>query len=261
MQKDSYQITLLFLVVACLLVLMTLFIFLIIYLHRKKEISFLEKLKETEDNYEKNLLNSQLEIQEQTFQHISREIHDNISLSLTLAKLQIHTFEWDNKEKSEEKLNSSIDLLTNSIAQLSDISKSLNSDIISQHGLLEAIEEELNRIRKTGLFTIKFEITGSPVYMDSRKELIIFRIIQEAFNNILKHAGASAAGLSMHYGDEHLAVTICDNGKGYSSRNNGNKNQAGLRNMETRARILNGQINISSRTGTGTVVSFTIPFE
>ena len=75
---------------------------------------------------------TQLEIQEDTFQHISREIHDNINLSLTLAKLNLNTLNWSEKEKAISQVNSSIDLISQSIANLSDISKSLNSDIISK---------------------------------------------------------------------------------------------------------------------------------
>ena len=80
------------------------------------------------------MLNTQLEIQEQTLGHIAREIHDNISLSLTLAKLQLNTFNWNDKALSSDKLNSSIELLTKSIVELSDLSKGMNADIIIQQG-------------------------------------------------------------------------------------------------------------------------------
>lgn len=261
MQKIPYDIVVFLVVVSAIILTMVTFIIFMMITYRKKQSVFQQSLEKLKLDNEKAILNSQLEIQEQTFQHISREIHDNISLSLTLAKLHLHTFDWNNKERSVENLTSTIDLLTSSISQLSDISKSLNSDIITQHGLLEAIEEELNRIRKAGLFELKLDITGNPVYMDSQRELVVFRIIQEAFNNIIKHACASAVCLGLHYNQEKLLVTISDDGKGFDHRVVGNINHAGLRNMETRAKVLKGEILISSRPGVGTYLSFNIPFE
>ncbi|NOT51022.1 MAG: hypothetical protein HOP10_07070 [Chitinophagaceae bacterium] len=261
MQNTINIITSLLVIIFFLIMLMAVFIFFIIYLHRKKQLGYLQKLNEIEANYEKNLLKTQLEIQEQTFQHISREIHDNITLSLTLAKLQLHTLDWGDKGKSWEKINSSIGLLGGSISQLSDISKSLNADIIIQQGLLQALEEEIQRIRQAASLTIEFNITGVPVYLDAQKELIIFRIIQEAFNNIIKHARAKLATLSLHYNKTNLLISINDDGQGFDTELNDCKSHAGLKNMQTRISILKGTMNISSRPGGGTLLSFTIPFE
>ena len=74
-------------------------------------------------DYEKNLLHTQLEIQEQTLQHISREIHDNINLSLTLAKLNLNTFDWNYPVKAKNKIDSSLQQISKAIVDLSDLSK------------------------------------------------------------------------------------------------------------------------------------------
>ncbi|MEO6611820.1 MAG: ATP-binding protein [Chitinophagaceae bacterium] len=237
---------------------MGVFILTIISRHRKKQIAYQQILKEMEANYEKNLLKTQLEIQEQTFINISREIHDNISLSLTLAKLHLHTLDWNNKEKLYEKVDTSINLLSTSISGLRDISKGLNADVIIQHGLIKALEEEMYRIRQTGMFLIDFDIKGIPEYMDHQKELIIFRIIQEAFNNIIKHSGATKTKLILHFNASKLTIVINDNGNGFYKDLTLSNRQAGLKNMETRIRILKGEMKIESKPGTGTILSFTI---
>ena len=224
----------------------------------------MEKINKIQMDFEKNIVQAQLEIQEQTFQHISREIHDNITLSLTLSKLNLHTLDRNNPQNNGEKLDNAIELITRSIAELSDISKSLNADIIIQHGLLKAVEEEIQRIRQAGLFSIQYELTGDPVYMESRKELIIFRIIQEAFNNIIKHAGATEAGLILHYNTKTLHISVSDNGNGFDKElitANTNGGQAGLKNMATRVAMLKGEMKTSSQPGKGTILSFSIPFE
>lgn len=240
---------------------MAVIILFIVFIHRKKQITFQEKIKVIETNYEKNILATQLEIQEQTFQHISREIHDNINLSLTLAKLHLHTLNWTDKESAVEKIESSICLLTSSIAGLSDISKGLNADIIIQHGLLKAIDDEAGHIRKAGLFSVEIEVLGTPVYMNTQSELIIFRIIQEAFNNIIKHAEATHAVLVLQYQPDEIIVSVRDNGKGFNTGLTGSNRQAGLKNMETRIKVLKGSMSAESSPGNGTLLTFKIPYE
>ena len=132
MHQTTEQITL-FIVSAILLItiLMSFFITMI-FLYRKRQQQFEKNLFQTKINYEKLILTTQVEIQEQTFQHISKEIHDNINLSLTLTKLNLHTLDWAEQEKAEQKIKSSIDLLSSSIAQLNDLSKSLDTDTITR---------------------------------------------------------------------------------------------------------------------------------
>lgn len=261
MRNNSNDITLLLLGTTFLILLMAVIIIVIVFLYRKKQIAYLEKINDIKTNNEKVLLTTQLEIQEQTFQHISREIHDNISLSLTLAKLYLNTFNWNDKPDSEEKLNSSITLLSKSIAELRDISKSLNADIIIQHGLLKAVEEEVERIRAANLFAINYEVTDSTAFMDNQKELLIYRIIQEAFYNIIKHSGATQAGLLLEYNYTHLIITIKDDGKGFVVDTDIQKGNAGLNNMLSRTNILKGEMKIKSRPGSGTTLTFNIPID
>lgn len=261
MQTQNNEITILLLLTTFLVMLMGAFILTILFLHRKRLQTHYQNLKKIEAHYEKTIMKTQLEIQEQTFQHISREIHDNISLSLTLVKLHLNTLEWKNISLIQNKIENSIDLLTKSINELNNISKGLNAEIIFQQGLIKAIEDEMDRIRQIGLFVIEFSIVGEPIYMHNQKELIAFRIVQEAFNNIIKHANATRAWLSLQYINNNLEVGIRDNGKGFDSKAPGNKQQAGLRNMETRIKILKGNMEILSQIGLGTTLSFTIPFE
>ncbi len=263
MQKNINDIVIFLIVVSCLLLLLLAFIIVMLYLYKKKQANFLENLEQIKSNHEKQLLSAQLEMQEQTFQHISREIHDNISLSLTLAKLNLNTLDRGNEKDWGSKITSSIKLLTQSIHDLSDISKSLNPDIIIQQGLIKAIENEIERIRQAGNLMIAFEITGITFYMDSQKELIIFRIIQEAFNNIIKHAFAKNVILSLHYDHASLHISICDNGTGFNSNDPAfwQLNAAGLKNMEARIQMINGSMKLKSQLGLGTSISLNIPLQ
>jgi signal transduction histidine kinase len=261
MQKGPYDIEIFLIVVTALIITMVIFIVSIVYLYRKKQQLFGKSLQSLALLHEKEMLDTRLEIQEQTFQHISREIHDNINLSLTLAKLNLNTISCSLGTQAEVKIQNSIELITKSIIELSDISKALNSDLISQQGLVQAISEEIRRIEQSGSFIINYKVEGEPIYLNSQKELIIFRIIQEAFNNIIKHANASQCLLSLNFEKESLIVCIRDNGIGFADSDTISKTNAGMRNMNIRAKMLGGTMTVNSHKGNGTGLLFNLPYQ
>ena len=121
MQPKNGEILVFVIVVTIILMALLSFIAAVLFLYQKKNILYFKELEDVKNKYEKNLLETQLEIQEQTFQDISREIHDNIGLSLTLAKLQLNTIDYSNPQSSKENADSSVDLITKAIQDLSDI--------------------------------------------------------------------------------------------------------------------------------------------
>src|SRR5688572_26852866 len=201
MSSGSSQIAI-FLVTTTLLILALLgLIVTLLYFHQKRRISFQE-----------HLVSTQLEIQEETFQNISREIHDNIGLSLTLAKLHLNTL--SQSQTTSPNITSSIELITQAINDLSDISKSLNSEAIRTQGFLNVLQQNLERLKKSGKFKISLDITGQPIFMDDRTEIVLYRITQEALNNIIKHSNAEEIRFNLHYTETHLKLMIADNGVG-----------------------------------------------
>jgi signal transduction histidine kinase len=241
---------------------MTSFIITIVYLYRKKQLAYFKTIEELKLDYEKNLLHTHLEMQEQTLQHISREIHDNIGLSLTLAKLNLNTLDWNHTAIIKGKIDSSLEQISKAIADLSDISKGMNSELIIHQGLMEVLDKETTRLRDLSLFELDYRVNGSPVFLDSQKELVIFRIIQEAFNNIIKHAKATSVKLTLDYNADHIDVSIADNGKGFCKNavEQDKKSNAGLNNMQKRAALFNGRTIIESKIGSGTSILITIPY-
>jgi signal transduction histidine kinase len=234
-----------------------------LFIYQRKQISYFETIEKLKYDHEKDILKTQLEIQEQTFQHISREIHDNINLSLTLAKLNLNTLDWNHLGKTKNQIDSSLQQISKAIADLSDISKGMNSELITNQGLIEVLKKETKRLKELNLFGLDFMIMGNPVFLDSQKELVIFRIIQEAFNNIIKHAGATLVKLILEYNFDHINVLIADNGRGFCKdtveQNKNKELKAGLSNMEKRAALFNGRTIIESALGSGTSIFVTIP--
>jgi len=244
------------------------FIFFIVFImlaFNKRQLVLKKNIQILELNQEKNILNAQLEIQENTFKKISQEIHDNISLSLTLAKLHLNTLSLVESANGNKQIESSVDLISKALQDLNDISKSLDSDVIEHQGLIHALENEAELIRKAGIHQVTLSIEGTALYMDSSKELLIFRMIQEACNNILKHAEASIININLHYEPNTLSIQVCDNGKGFdlqeAEHQRATKRSAGIKNIQKRASLMNARIAISSSPACGTIISLHIPIE
>lgn len=260
MQTEKYSTIVFILGVTAIVLILATLLVTFLYFYNKKKIIYFENLENLKLDHEKNLLKSQIEVQEQTFQHISREIHDNISLSLTLAKLHLNMLDINHKINASNLIMSAVNLISKSLLDLSDISKSMNSDVISQQGLIDALKNEIKRIQKPGLFSIDTTVKGNAVFMDSKKELVIFRIVQEAFNNIIKHSAATKVKLELFYASDHVEINIEDNGKGFDMDSLKSSVGAGIVNMRTRAQAFNGSIHIKSKPETGTTILILIPF-
>lgn len=246
------------------LVLSGFIIFFIVMFMKRKAKHILEK-KELQSQFQQTLLQSQLEIQEQTLKTISQEIHDNIGQALSLAKLTLNTMLPVEDERLKEKIINSKDLVSKSIADLRDLSRSLDTDYVKEMGLQRAIEYELEIMHKTETIATKLIVEGNMIRLEKQKELILFRIIQETLNNIIKHADASELTINIFYRAKEMELQIADNGKGVdlTPLQEGNKSSFGLgiRNMHNRAMLIGAAFNMSSTLGKGTCVQIILPTE
>jgi signal transduction histidine kinase len=232
---------------------------LIIYLFQKRKLKYNRQIDNIKSEYDKAILDSQLEIQEQTIENISKEIHDNIGLSLTLAKLNLNTLNKDSSPDYKEKIEHTVDLLTSAIQDLRNLSQSMNADLVKTNGLIRTVEEEAKRINRSGQLNAILEITGEPAFMDTQKELLLFRIIQESMNNILKHAEASNAFIILDYGNEVLTLQVKDDGKGFAPPTDQGSGGSGLSNLKARTTMLKGTMELQSGIK-GTLLTFKIPY-
>lgn len=256
LNTDTQSVVIFIIACTILILLLTSFIAFIIYKYQQKQNLYFQSLEELKVNHENDMLKSKLEIQEQTFENISREIHDNIGQKLTLAKLHLNTLSLLDTEKVVSQINHSVSMIGEAINDLSDISRSMSSEIILNNGFIKALEFEVNQLNKPGLYAIKLVVTGESVFLEANRELILFRITQEALNNIVKHANASSISIELHYKSEMLLLSVIDNGKGFNSHpGTGN----GLSNMKKRAKILDGICEVLSAEGKGTSINIKIP--
>ena len=199
----------------------------------------------------------------QTLKNISQEIHDNIGQVLSLVKLNINTMDCDEPKALQGKINDSRHLITKAIQDLRDLSKSLDTDYVTDMGLVRSVEYELEMIKKTGLFKIQYEIKGTPYKLKPQQELIFFRIVQEALHNIIRHAKATAIDVRLNFDTEVFTLQIADNGVGFDAGqlevNNYNSLGLGIRNMHNRAGMINVDFKLISALQKGTTVTLTLP--
>ncbi len=258
MHESSTQGIIIFITGTSLLLLLLIsFIVTIVYKYQQKQNAYFKDIETLKTSHQNAMLQSQLEIQEQTFQNISREIHDNIGQKLTLAKLHLNTLNYTAGNNTQLQINDSVNIISEAIIDLSDLSHSMSSEIILNNGLIKALEFEAAQLIKSGLYHINFSTTGNPVFMDGNIELMLFRIVQEVLNNIIKHAAASIINIHLHYNISHVSIRINDNGKGFNTTET--LPGTGIQNIKKRTSMLKGILLISSTVNLGTEIKIEIP--
>lgn len=249
-----YSATILLVVLGLVIVLF------FIFYKQKQRAHKLKELKLVEE-----LLKSQLEIQEQTLKNISQEIHDNVGQVLSLAKLNLNLAEANNPGQVQSKIDNALGQVSKAINDLRDLSKSYNSDNIMSQGLVKAIAAELDMVSRAGQHKTFFRVSGPSLQLEPQKELILFRIVQEALHNIIKHAGANTVNVSVNYSDSCLELLVSDDGKGFDMNPvNGNGNSAtglGIRNMQNRASLIGATFEMHSTPGKGAIVKIVLPYQ
>ena len=237
-----------------LLIIVILLFFVALY--RKPHNFFLQEKELMEIRHTQILMESQLELQENIFTQISREIHDNIGQLLSLVRLNINTI---NLKNVEEKLAFTDELLDRAITDLRSLSHSLNTSYILEAGLVPAISRLLESLQKTGQFSVTFNAEEIDLDLENEKTIILFRIIQEIINNIVKHAAARKVEFTIKKESAITFIEVKDDGRGFDTSVLANpRTGIGISNMFQRAKLVPANIQVSSTLEIGT--TFTIAF-
>lgn len=239
------------------------FIITFLLIQQKKQQKNIQEKQTLHTQFQQTLLQTQLEIQEQTLKNISQEIHDNIGQVLSLAKLNISTMSNATPEALQEKIADSKLLVSKAIQDLRDLSRSLNTDYVIEMGLVRSIEYELELIKKTGSFETIMNTEGKSYRLEQQQELILFRIVQEVLHNIIKHAKATLIEVTIQFEPELFSLSVSDNGVGFDAsqlqENNYNGFGLGIRNMYNRAKLIHTHFKLVSTLGEGTSITLSLP--
>ncbi|TMI74028.1 MAG: hypothetical protein E6H09_03605 [Bacteroidetes bacterium] len=256
MPKDKIEFVILITGVSFLMLMLVIAVVLLfrIYLKRKNKLLLEKELMGIQ--FEQTLLQSKLEIQEQTFHDISQELHDNIGQMLSLVSINLNTL---NAPHENDKIAKMDELLGKALTDLRNLSHSLDSDYIRNNGWTGLVIKLLNNLEATGKFSTSIELDEELPSLGDEKPIILFRMIQEVINNIMKHANAKTIYLKGKKENNILVITIKDDGKGFAE--NLISEGAGLNNLQNRAKMINAELAINSQPAKGTLVTISIKTE
>lgn len=235
--------------------------------HKKKLLlseAALREQKIIELEKEKQLLatRSVLLGQEEERKRLAKDLHDGLGGILSVAKYSFTNMKQDlvNSPENEITFNKSMEFLNKSIQELRRVAKNMMPEALMEFGLDTALKDYCNSITNNGSLQIiyqSFEVTDDSV--SPAIATIIYRIIQELINNILKHSNATKAVVQLVKRTDALSITVEDNGKGFDIKILNESTGIGYLNLQNRVSYLEGTMDVQTDIGKGTFVSIEIP--
>lgn len=258
MQNDQYHEVLAVIIAGIIVfVVLTGIVVFVLLFYQKRRFQHLQQITELEKQYREQLLQSQLETQEYSFNQISQELHDNIGqlLSSTKLLLNVGTMELQNVPDSIKTAEQTV---SKAIQDLRSLSKSLNKEWLHQFNLIENLEAEKERINTTRNIELNLQSEYQKLPLKPEAQVMLFRVVQEALQNSIRHASPKHISIQIKNTNSYFELNIKDDGKGFHIESV-KKESLGLRNMEHRVQLLGGNINWQTDAGKGTLITIKIP--
>lgn len=234
-----------------LLLALSIFFFFVTY--QKKMLKKQLELNETKAKQQEEILLNTISAQEKERKRIARDLHDEVGAMLSVVKLNVGRIE----KKSEESIAKELAAETKTyidevITQVRRISRALLPPSLDKLGLFFALEELSNWVNKADQLKIVCWKSGEQFRFDNKKELAVFRIVQELLNNAIKHSEATNIYINTRFSpNNNLMISITDNGKGFNLEEKVNTG-LGLKNLESRTQIIGARFKMKSKPGKGT---------
>jgi len=216
-----------------------------------------QKLVADQVFHQRQLTQATIDGQENERRSIGKELHDNIGQQLTTIKLFLDYAKTSADNSTLEMVNLALKSVGDVINEIRAMSRSLVPFTLKDLGLVESINELIDAFTRTGVFKVEFEYKGfDEGVLPENQKLSLFRIVQEQFNNIIKHSGAQNVRIRLVTKTDEFVLEIEDDGKGFDT--DCIRKGIGILNIKNRAELFNGKAEIFSQPGKGCslVVSF-----
>lgn len=256
MLESEQVLLIIYFIGVCLALVLFVVVFFMAFLRRKNR--FLIERMEAKQKFERELADTRLEIQEQTFKNIAWELHDNVGQLLSVANIQLGMMQHGATDDLHEQIKETKDVIRSTVEEVRSLSKTLNTDVVLSNGLERSIELELERFKRLNFLVPHLDISGSPQRVRPEDEIIIFRILQEFFSNVIKHARANNLFVTLNYQPDRLIVGLKDDGVGFDTDQK--QESSGLVNMKSRAALLGAQFSLRSSAANGTELELIYPY-
>ena len=213
-----------------------------------------QHIRELEKDKQLVAVDSMLKGQEEERSRLAKDLHDGLGGLLSGVKFSLSNMKEnlivtpDNMAVFER----SLDMIDTSIKELRRVAHNMMPEMLTKFGLDEALKDYCNTVNATKLLAVKYQSLGMETRLDKATEIIVYRIVQELLNNILKHAAASEVFVQLIRENDRLNIVVEDNGKGFDTAVLENNKGAGWVNIRSRVEYLKGQLDVHSEPGKGT---------
>jgi signal transduction histidine kinase len=225
--------------------------------------SIFERIRKQEDDlqHEKlRRLRSVIDGQDQERNRLSRELHDGIGQSLIAVKLQLENAETQNYSMMRAGIDSAKSMIDLTIEDVRRVCNALLPAAFNEFGIVSTLRALCSEMASLAGFAAVFENEGSLERMSKKSQVYIYRIAQEALNNIAKHARATHVTMKIKRSNNIVTLEVSDNGKGFNFDPVNFAHRNGLQNMRERTNLLQGDFTINSEPGVGTTIKVSIPY-
>jgi signal transduction histidine kinase len=234
--------------------------------YQKRRFEEEKRISDIEKNYNRLLLDTALNSEETERRRIAQDLHDDIGTMLSLTKLSLNQLSkmigTTRDEKEDQIMKKSQSLVEETILHVRRITRDLVPTTLERFGLLEAIEEFIDKLEEDNNLVISFQASTEEFPRQGQKlELTLYRIMQELVNNAIKHANCSRIEISLESTDELIGLRVTDNGVGFDPEKIKENNLAGLGllGIESRLAIVNGTVQYEKPSKGGSSAFAQIP--
>ena len=219
--------------------------------------NYSEQIARERLEHQRMMVRASIESQERERAEIGRELHDNINqiLAVTKAYIEASMTELDMREELAERSIKNLQLAINEIRK---ISKSLVPPVMDNNGLIDSVHDLIENIRVVNPFAINFQYEKEQLRnVTPQQQLALYRIVQEQFNNIIKHAQAHNVSIELFEKNNCIDLLIQDDGKGFDPRER--RKGVGLSNILSRIELFDGKLEVISSKGHGCQLKIHVP--
>jgi two-component system, NarL family, sensor kinase len=226
-------------------------------LARQKEALHKQHIRELEKDRQLVAVDSMLKGQEEERTRLAKDLHDGLGGMLSGVKFSLMNMKSDLiiKHENVAVFERSLDMLDSSIRELRRVAHNMMPETLVKFGLDEALKDYCNNINTAQILEVKYQSFGMEERLESNTEIIIYRIVQELFANIFKHAEASEVLVQIVREGNRIAIAVEDNGKGFDTKKLEVSKGAGWANIRSRVDYLKGKLDLHSEAGKGTSVN------
>ncbi len=226
--------------------------------YRKRKMMHEKEKDDLAERHRVDMMQSRLDVQQQTMQFIGQEIHDSVTQKLTLASIYSQHLEFDPQDPGNDQRLAAVGRIINSsLLELRELSRNLTDPRMQEASLSELIRMESDQLKATGVCRIEVDLDESANPETPVKSNLI-RVIQEFFQNSLKHAACGLIKVQLLTLNNGIQLILEDNGKGFDPAVR-KAAGVGLENMKRRVQFAGGDFQLFSGAGNGTKVTIFIP--